>query len=97
MKILKLPFLLSEDVYRLFQELSFHFVHHKDIRYENIVRIQPNAPDRPMTLGPSSPWRIVDLADCMKHNCQFKYHYGTIIGSRVQHLLSLLPAGFTCD
>ncbi|VDC02395.1 unnamed protein product [Peniophora sp. CBMAI 1063] len=86
----------SHAIYCLFLELSHRFVHHNDIRYDNILRVVPSGvpvPHRPTSQEQiSSPWRLVDLASCQKHTFDRMRHYLYLHGSRVRHLLKNVQA-----
>lgn len=63
----------------MIQEFSALFVHYTDLRNANILRVvpssDPNVPKRPMpTSHLTTPWRIVDLESCMKHNMPMLVH-----------------------
>ena len=90
--------MFSEDIYRLFDELGKCLVTYRDIRYENILRGVPSKEGTPSTCAPGSsketPWRIVDLADCTKHECDVDHHNLVWHRLRVEDLLDTWEGGF---
>ena len=79
-------------------ELSKYFVYHRDIRYDNLLRIVPSGAEIPDRRAPGSeratPWRVVDLANCVKHECDVNSHYYNRHGRVVKDVILACEGGF---